>query len=175
MKKKEEKIERNIVLLGFMGCGKSTTGIILSKRLGMKYVDVDKYIEEMTGRTIPELFAEGEDRFREEEHRAMSELAGQTGCVITTGGGVIMRDDNIPQMKENGVVVYINTPFSLCYQRIADSDRPLVHSNTREQLYDLYKLRRAKYRAVCDLEVPGINGSRPVVRAILAGLGLEGR
>ena len=174
MKKKEPENRRNIVLLGFMGCGKSTTGIILSKRLGMDFVDVDQYIEEMTGMTIPQLFEYGEDRFREEEHRAMSELAGRTNCVITTGGGVIMRDDNIPQMKENGVVVYINTPFSLCYQRIASTDRPLVHSNTREQLSDLYKLRRAKYRAACDLEVPGINGSRPVVRSILAGLGIEG-
>jgi len=174
LRKAEEKFERNIVLLGFMGSGKTTAGIILSKRLGLEFVDVDKYIEEMTGRTIPELFAQGESCFREEEHRAMSELAGRTGCVITTGGGVIMRDDNLPQMKENGVVVYINTPFSLCFQRIADSDRPLVQSMGREDLLELYKLRRAKYRAVCDLEVPGISGSRPVVRAILAGIGLQG-
>lgn len=174
LKKKEVKFEGNIVLVGFMGCGKSTTGIILAKRLGLNYVDTDRYLEQQHNKPVCDLFEEnGEEGFRELEHHAVLDLCEQTGCVISTGGGVILRDDNLPPLKENGTVVYINTPFSLCYQRIASSDRPLVVGSSREELHDLYKLRRTIYRSVSDIEVPGISGSRPVVRAILAGLGLN--
>ncbi len=174
MKKRDNKITTNIILLGFTGSGKSTAGIILAKRLGLRYIDVYKYIEEMTGRSIDEILAQGgDDAFAEEESRAMAELAGQVGCVITTGCSVAMREDNLPQMRENGKIAYINTPFSLCYQRITSDQSSLAKKHSREELSEMYKTYRTRYRAHCDIEVSGISGSRPVVRSILDAMGLH--
>ncbi len=173
MKKRDPKLATNIVLLGFTGSGKTTAGIILAKRLNFQYIDTYRYIEEMTGSSIDDILQNGGDEaFAEEEHRAMSELAGQVGCVITTGCSVAMREDNLPQMRENGKIIYINTPFSLCYQRISTDQTSLAQKYTREELSDMYKLYRSRYRAHSDFEVSGISGSRPAVRAALDALGL---
>ncbi len=167
----ETTTHRNIILCGFMGCGKSTVGLLLARRLKFRFLDLDCAIEEQAGMSIPEIFEkQGEAAFRDLEHQAVLSLAGRQGLVVPTGGGVLTRQENIASLRASGTVVYINTPFALCYQRISSTDRPLVQSRTRDELYDLYRERRNHYRAACDIEVSGIGGSRAAVRNILERL-----
>ncbi|MBR4101476.1 MAG: shikimate kinase [Oscillospiraceae bacterium] len=145
-----------IYLCGFMGCGKSTVGTKLAKKLNCPFVDMDTYIEEQAGMTIPEIFEKyGEPHFRDLETQAIRELAGRDG-VIACGGGAMLREENAEIAAKNGSVVYLEVPFHVCYRRIADSDRPIVRRSSREELETLYNYREGIYRkhsthiAACD-------------------------
>ena len=136
----------SVYLCGFMGCGKSHIGRMTAKRLGMKFIDLDRYIVNAEGLTIPEIFDKfGEPHFRALEAKYIRELA--QGCVVATGGGALINDETARYARENGVSVYINTDFELCYQRISgDKNRPLVVKNTKEQLRELYETRSVIYK-----------------------------
>lgn len=136
----------SIYLCGFMGCGKSHVGRILSARLGMNLVDLDKYIVDAEKMTIPEIFDKfGEPHFRALEAKYIKELSG--GYVVATGGGALLNDATAEFARASGISVYINTSFDTCYERIkGDKNRPLVMKNTREQLEELYNKRAPIYR-----------------------------
>ncbi len=135
-----------IFLCGFMGCGKSTVGARLAKQLECPFVDMDAYIEERAGMTIPEIFEKhGEPHFRDLETQAIRELASRDG-IIACGGGAMLREENAKIAAEHGTVVYLEVPFQICYRRIADSDRPIVRRSTREELETLYNQRRVIYQ-----------------------------
>lgn len=136
----------SVYLCGFMGCGKSHIGRMTAKRLGMKFVDLDRYIVNTEGLSIPEIFDKfGEPHFRALEAKYIREL-GQ-GCVVATGGGALINDETAKYAQENGISVYINTDFEMCYQRISgDKNRPLVVKNTKEQLRELYETRAVIYK-----------------------------
>lgn len=136
----------SIYLCGFMGCGKSHVGKILSSRLDMPLVDLDKYIVSAEKTSIPEIFDKfGEPHFRSLEAKYIRELSG--GNVVATGGGALINDETATFARESGISVYINTSFELCYKRIkGDKNRPLVMKNTPEQLEELYNKRDAIYR-----------------------------
>ncbi len=129
-----------------MGCGKSHIGRMTAKLLGMKFIDLDRYIVNAQGLTIPEIFDKfGEPHFRALEAKYIRELA--EGCVVATGGGALINDETAKYARENGVSVYINTAFELCYRRISgDKNRPLVVKNTKEQLRELYETRAVIYK-----------------------------
>lgn len=129
-----------------MGCGKSHIGRMTAKLLGMKFIDLDRYIVNAQGLTIPEIFDKfGEPHFRVLEAKYIRELA--EGCVVATGGGALINDETAKYARENGVSVYINTAFELCYRRISgDKNRPLVVKNTKEQLRELYETRSKIYK-----------------------------
>ena len=98
-------MEKNIVLIGFMGTGKTAVGTRLARRLGREFVDTDNEIEQITGMTIRDIFyKEGEIRFRSEEALIVKRLAERTGLVIATGGGVI-NPDNLHLLKQNGILI----------------------------------------------------------------------
>lgn len=136
----------SVYLCGFMGCGKSHIGRMTAKLLGMKFIDLDRYIVNAQGLTIPEIFDKfGEPHFRVLEAKYIRELA--EGCVVATGGGALINDETAKYARENGVSVYINTAFELCYRRISgDKNRPLVVKNTKEQLRELYETRAVIYK-----------------------------
>ncbi len=135
-----------IYLCGFMGCGKSTVGTKLAKKLDCPFVDMDAWIETQAGMTIPEIFEiYGEPHFRDLETQAIRSLAGRDG-VIACGGGAMLREENARIAAENGSVVYLQVPFHICFQRIADSDRPIVRRSSREELEALYNSREVIYR-----------------------------
>ena len=136
----------SVYLCGFMGCGKSHIGRMTAKRLGMKFIDLDRYIVNAEGLTIPEIFDKfGEPHFRALEAKYIRELA--KGCVVATGGGALINDETAKYARENGISVYINTDFEMCYQRISgDKNRPLVVKNTKEQLRELYETRSKIYK-----------------------------
>jgi len=157
----------NLILCGFMGSGKTTVGSLLAGELGLRFLDLDDLIVQRVGMEIPQIFARfGEERFRDEEHEAAKAAAAGTGIVLATGGGALTYARNVAVLRESGVILYLNPGFEICYARIADSDRPLVRGNTREQLEELYRLRQEKYRRAGGLEAVSPTSAQ-MVREIL--------
>ena len=139
---------RPIFLCGFMGCGKSTVGKILAKKMGCQCVDLDKYIENTAGMSIPEIFDKyGEEHFRKLETEALAAFA-DIGGVVATGGGALLSEENGKVAKRSGMVVFIDTYFNTCYGRIKnDPNRPIAYNSTREQLLERFDYRRPLYLA----------------------------
>lgn len=150
-----------------MGCGKSTAGKLLAQKLGCKFTDMDDYIVEKQGVSIPEMFAQkGEEFFRTAETEAVRELASETG-VIACGGGAMLKKINSEIANENGAVVYIDIDFESCYERIKDcKNRPIVMNNTKEQLEDIYNGRVPVYREHSALSVNGKGSPQEVAQRI---------
>jgi shikimate kinase len=139
-----------------MGCGKSTVGRLLAKKLGKEFIDLDDYIEEREGMTIPEIFEQkGEPYFREKESEALADLPASAG-VVATGGGTLLKKENGDKAKSLGTVVYIDAPFELCYERIkGDENRPIAYNSTEEQLRERYNQRKPLYIENSEFSVDG--------------------
>ena len=158
-----------VYLCGFMGCGKTTVGKILAEKLGADFYDMDEYIVEREKMKIPEIFAEkGEKYFRETETAVIKELAEKKG-IIACGGGAMLKRENAEIAAENGIVVYIDVPFEVCYGRISgDNNRPIVMSNTKEELEFIYDSRIPLYRENSSVTVSGNGTSEEISERILS-------
>jgi shikimate kinase len=146
----------NVILIGFMGCGKTTVGQLLARQLGFRFLDTDQLIVKKARRSIPDIFSqEGEAGFRALEASVLEDLAGTQRSVIATGGGIITVPDNIPRLRALGLVIWLNPPEELLFQRIMrNHDRPLVRTpNPRETVRELMGVRRPLYTSAADLDV----------------------
>ncbi len=126
-----------IYLTGFMGCGKSTVGPLLARRLGYTFLDLDTLIERQAGRSIPEIFAEGgEPAFRRLERDALRQTATLNAYVIATGGGALVSVDNLSWALRNGRVVYLQVSLDELVRRLAPeaTHRPLLQDRHRRPL-----------------------------------------
>ena len=142
---------KNIVLFGFMGTGKSVVGEKVARALGMKYVDMDEIIEEKEGRTISDIFAnDGEEYFRQVESETAVELARKDGLVISTGGGVVLNNENVKTLERTGIGICLNADAKVVYDRVKDeSHRPLLEvENSKEKIEELLELRAPFYARV---------------------------
>lgn len=163
-------MHRNIVLTGMPGCGKSEIGRRIAMLLGMEFVDVDGYIEENWGQ-IPVLFEKGEAHFRQIESKAVQTISKKQGCVVSTGGGVILRETNMRCLKENGIIVFIDRPLALLLNEVDTSHRPLL-AEGRHKLIALYEQRIPLYRQYADIT---IDNSGDIDGAVIAAASaLEG-
>ena len=122
-------MKQNLILIGFMGSGKSTIGKELAKTLEMKFVDTDHYIENKEKLKIKEIFAlKGEKYFREVEAKYVSDISKFNNTVISTGGGVVASDINIKLLKASGFVVYLDCTIECIYKRVSRRNtRPLLN------------------------------------------------
>lgn len=140
---------KNIVLVGMPGCGKSTVGKALAKRLSRPFFDADEEIVRRAGKPIPEIFqAEGEAGFRKIETEVLFDLCRQSGAVIATGGGAVTVPKNHDILRQNSLVVFINRDIAV----LPTAGRPLSEQN---DLHEMFRHRLPLYRAVCDYEVDG--------------------
>jgi len=138
-----------IVLVGLPGSGKSTVGRQLARRLQLPFFDSDHVIEQQLGCSIREYFErEGEDRFRDVEESVIDQLTQNPKCVLSTGGGVVLRPANRQHLRERGQVVYLNsTPDELFRRLRHDVNRPLLQvADPLSRLRDLHALRDPLYR-----------------------------
>ena len=145
----------NVVLIGFMGCGKTTLGARLAHMLGLRFVDMDECIVKKAGCSIPEIFAQqGEAGFRRMESEVLDELAASGRMVISTGGGVVTVPENLPKLQAMGYIVWLNPPEKAIWNRVSrNRSRPLLQTpNPRQTVHDLLESRRPLYAAVADLE-----------------------
>lgn len=150
------KLQGHIFLIGFMGVGKSCTSRELSKKLRIKEVDTDAMIVEQEKRTIPEIFDQsGEPYFRQVETGTLDTLADRKACIVSCGGGMAMREENVAKMKEIGTVVFLTATPETIYSHVKDStNRPLLNGNMNiPYIRELMEAREPKYRAAADIVV----------------------
>ena len=143
-------MERNIVLIGMMGCGKSTVGGLLAQRLGREPADTDALIERRQGRSIPDIFArDGEPAFRAMELELCRELSRRQGLVIACGGGLPLQEEAIAALQENGLVFWLDRDPGETYYGLDVSGRPLAQGG-REDFLARYALRAPIYHRWAD-------------------------
>ncbi|MBO4323554.1 MAG: shikimate kinase [Clostridia bacterium] len=143
----------NLVLIGMPGAGKSRIGRALAKKAGMKFVDTDKIIRQEYG-DIPKVFAEkGEEYFRSLESEAAKKAADGDGRVISTGGGIVLKEENMLVLKSCGTVIYLKTDIDTLVRRTAGSARPLLKGDARKNIEDLLKKRASLYEKYADITV----------------------
>lgn len=160
----------NVILVGFMGAGKSSVGRLLAKRLGRCFVETDDLIVAKEGRSIPEIFrAHGEARFRELESELLDLLRLKRGAVIAAGGGFPCREGRMEALKAMGTVVWLAGDFDVLYQRaLRSGSRPLLDGKPKEEAVALFRAREPYYRqAHFTVETTGL-GIDQVVARILA-------
>ena len=138
--------KENIVLTGMPGSGKTAVSAILGERTGREVIDTDRLITEKAGMEIPEIFRRyGEKHFRDLETEVIRETAARAGVIISTGGGAVLREENVDALRRNGRLVWLDRkPEDL----IPTDDRPLADS--REKMTALYTAREPIYRATAD-------------------------
>jgi shikimate kinase len=157
MKKIRLKLPKsNVALIGFMGVGKSAVGKALAERLGQKLVEVDSFIIQKAGKSIPQIFQDGEIAFREMEIEAVKEIAGGKDQVIACGGGVVLNKINIDRLKQDAVIVWLTaTPGVILKRTRSDGAvRPLIKNDTDlAGIRDMLSYRKPYYQRAADLEV----------------------
>ena len=142
--------KQNIILIGFMGTGKTVTGRALAERTGMELVDMDSLIETRQGKTIPEIFAkDGEPAFRALERELVKELSNRQGIVVSTGGGVVTNPENVADFEKSGLVVCLTALPETIFQRLEkDTTRPLLSGDKKSQIATLLERRKPLYAAI---------------------------
>lgn len=142
----------NVILIGFMGTGKSSVGKLLASRLGSAFVDLDTEIETKNNMTIPEMFEKyGESYFREKEKEAVKETANRKNIVIATGGGTVKDEDNLKRLSESGFVIALTANADVIYERtMKEGVRPLLDNlseeSRRQRIENLLEERKELYK-----------------------------
>ncbi len=146
---------KNIVLIGFMGTGKSSTGRLLAGRLGRQFVDIDRRIEQESGLAISEMFARhGEAYFRAKEKEMIARVARYRRAVIATGGGVVLDPANMEQLRAGGVIVCLTATVAAILERTGRrTTRPLLARPDREEVIARLLAERAPFYAAADFTI----------------------
>lgn len=166
----------HILLVGFMGAGKSAAGRELARRLGRPFVDLDRRIEASAGARISEIFENlGEDGFRALETRELQALQEEPASVVACGGGIVTRDENLELLDALGSVVYLGVGVDEALRRIGSAEsRPLLAGDARGEAERLLSARVERYREAADVAVD-TDGKRvpEVVEEIVLALDQE--
>jgi shikimate kinase len=161
----------NVLLVGFMGAGKSICGRVLARRSGRCFVETDDMIVASDGRSIPEIFRQdGEEKFRQLEAEALDALGMKTGNVIATGGGLPCREGRMERLKSLGTVVWLDGDFRELHKRASRvGDRPMLEGRSPVEVEALYRQRTAFYRqAHLTIDTTGLGVDEVVIRLLRA-------
>lgn len=165
-------MQKNIVLVGFMGTGKSAVGRMLARKLDRTFIDMDTVIEERAGKPISAIFAEeGEPAFRAQERALVQELSAGGDQVIATGGGVILNPDNMADFNRDSVVICLRAQPDTILDRVArDSHRPLLEGDPDKAnaIRALLDQRKSLYEAIPLHVVTDHRTAREVADEVLA-------
>ena len=161
----------NVILVGFMGAGKSVCGRLLARRLGRCFVETDDMIVAREGRSIPEIFRDaGEERFRQLEAEMLDALALKSGEVIATGGGLPCREGRMERLRELGTVVWLDGDVRELHERASRiGNRPMLDGRSMAEVEELYRARQLYYRrAHVTVDTTGIGADQVVARILSA-------
>jgi len=149
-------LPENIVLVGFMGSGKSTVGRMLARQLRFRFLDTDKLVEERERMTIPEIFAQhGEAHFRKHETAVLESLRGVRQHILATGGGIVTVPENIPLLRSLGLVVLLKADPEEIYRRVSRNfGRPLLQvEDPRKRVQEMMAARQSLYENAAHFQV----------------------
>ena len=149
-------MSHNIYLIGFMGVGKSTIGKLLAEEMNGLLVEMDETIEAEQKMTINEIFTlHGEAYFRDLESEILKRISGEDKKIVSCGGGAVLREENVANMKKSGRIVFLSATPETIYQRVCHStNRPLLNGNMNvEYIAGLMEKRRALYEGAADVTV----------------------
>jgi shikimate kinase len=165
----------SIVLIGMMGAGKSAVGRRLQQRTGLALLDTDQIVASKFGMSIPEIFAEhGENKFREAETEALRAMAMPKETIIVTGGGIVLRQENVEILRRMGVVVWLDGNEETLFTRASrERNRPLLQTkNPRNAFSQIFDARRFLYAGIADVRVDtSMLTDEEIAIAILTKLG----
>jgi shikimate kinase len=145
-----------VYLVGMMGAGKTTIGKALAHKTGQEFIDTDRILVERTGVPVATIFEiEGEEGFRRRESAVIAELAGRSGCVVATGGGAVLAEENRRAMRASGTVVYLRARLENLWERTRhDASRPLLATpDPKATLATLLERRDPLYREAAHLVI----------------------
>ncbi len=164
------KKKPNIIITGFMGTGKTTVGKIISNKLNFIFLDIDELIEKTTGMKISEIFKKfGEPRFRDIETEMVKVVTKKRGQVISTGGGVVLREENLHHLKKSGIIFCLTASPNTIFERTKGcKDRPLLQvDNPQDKIKELMNERRPFYeKADIIIDTEGLSASEVAERVI---------
>ena len=162
-----------LIIIGPMASGKSVVGKKLSKRMGLNFFDTDEQIEQKAGVTISWIFdVEGEEKFRDRESEILSTIIKEDNCIISTGGGIVLREENRSLLKK-GTGIYLKTSIQSQLERtMNDKERPLLQNiDTKEEaLREIAKLRNPIYESCCEITIEETNSPNDAVDKIVEKL-----
>ena len=162
-----------LIIIGPMASGKSVVGKKLSKRMGLNFFDTDEQIEQKAGVTISWIFdVEGEEKFRDRESEVFSTVIKEDNCIISTGGGIVLREENRALLKK-GTGIYLKTSIQSQLERtMNDKERPLLQNidNKEEALREIAKLRNPIYESCSEIIIEETNGPNEAVDKIVEKL-----
>ena len=164
---------KNIFLIGFMGCGKSTIAKVLSEKLGVAQIEMDELIVQEQGMPITEIFEKyGEEHFRDIETDLVKRLQERDGVVVSCGGGAVLREENRKMMKENGAIVWLTAKPQTILERVKNStNRPVLNGHMNvEYIAELMEKRRECYEAAADCRISTEGKSREEICAEIMAL-----
>ena len=150
----------NVILIGFRGAGKSTVGKLLANRLKRDFIDTDEYIVEITGKTIKDLFEEeGEEGFRKIEVDAIAKISKMDNKIIASGGGIVIKGENIDNLEDNGFLVFLNATPTVIHDRILQDEnttqqRPsLTNKDLFDEIRHVIEQRQPLYRKAANYTI----------------------
>ena len=166
---------RSIVLIGMMGAGKSAVGCCLQRRTGLALFDTDEIVSSKFGMSIPEIFAKhGENKFREAEAKALRALAVPKQTIIVTGGGIVLRQENVGLLRRMGALVWLDGNEDTLFARASrERNRPLLQTKNRRKTFSqIFDARRSLYADIADVRVDtSVLTDEEISVAILSKLG----
>jgi shikimate kinase len=152
-------LERHVFLIGMPGSGKTSLGKKVSGNLRVPFIDMDKQIADAMGMTIPEIFEkQGEETFRTIENNMLIHLTREAPSIISTGGGVCLREENRALMHNHGLIVLIDRPIDDIMLDIRAEKRPYLAQKGREEVERIYNERMPIYRSAADVVMDNGNG-----------------
>jgi len=150
-------MKTNVALIGFMGAGKTAVGEVLAEKLNKKFAELDSFIEQKAGKSIPEIFEQhGEVAFRELEIEATKEIASQKNLVIACGGGIVLNKINIDRLRNESIMVYLTASPRILLKRILsdEDDRPVLKGSDKAlNIQKLLKFRKPFYERAADIKI----------------------
>ncbi len=167
-------MERHIFIIGMPGCGKSSLGKKVASNMGLSYVDTDQRIEGAVGCTTAQMFEKyGEQAFRNAETNILIQLTREPGSLVSTGGGMVMRENNREIMRNHGIIVLIDRPLEEIMGDIKLNRRPLLAKKGLPEVERLYHERIDTYRSVADAVLDnshgyyaGVDGLEKLIRTL---------
>jgi shikimate kinase len=153
--KRRERHMKNIVLVGFMGTGKTTVGQILARKLNRQFIDMDSKIETNCGMPVSEIFkTRGETFFRQQEQRVIKDFLPSGDAVVATGGGAVCSSENVAGLKKNGLMICLTATANSIVGRVgADATRPLLSAPNKEEIVARLLKERAGFYQAADFTV----------------------